>query len=78
MRCRKIRCGAGASEGRNLNSKARERWGTPVEYLGLILSEGHIETDPVKVGGVAEWPTPWTVTEVWSFLGFYNFYRCII
>ena len=29
-----------------------------VEYLGLILSEGHIEMDPVKIAGVKVWPTP--------------------
>ncbi|KAF8625280.1 hypothetical protein AX17_006890 [Amanita inopinata Kibby_2008] len=31
---------------------------TRVEYLGLIISEGHVEMDPVKIAGVAEWPTP--------------------
>lgn len=46
-----------------------------VEYLGLILSEGQIEMDPVKVAGVRNWPTPRNVTEVRSFLGFCNFYR---
>jgi len=29
-----------------------------VEYLSLILSEGHIEMDPVKVASVRDWPTP--------------------
>src|SRR5467141_5240978 len=28
-----------------------------VEYLGLILSEGCIEIDPVKVASVHDWPT---------------------
>src|SRR5882724_1166820 len=32
----------------------------PVEYLGLILSEGHIEMDLVKVAGVQVWLTPGT------------------
>jgi len=45
-----------------------------VEYLGLILSEGHIEMDLVKIAGVKEWPTPKNVTEVQSFVGFVNFY----
>ena len=35
-----------------------------VEYLGLVLSEGRIEMDPVKVAGVRDWPTPRNVTEV--------------
>ncbi|KAG6859071.1 hypothetical protein C0995_011729 [Termitomyces sp. Mi166 len=29
---------------------------TKVEYLGLIISHGTAEMDPVKVAGVAEWP----------------------
>src|SRR5882724_7816173 len=46
-----------------------------VEYLGLILSEGRMEMDPVKVAGVQDWPTPRNVTEVHSFIRFVNFYR---
>ena len=46
-----------------------------VEYLGLILSQGHVAMDPVKVAGVCNWPVPWNVTEVKSFLGFINFYH---
>src|SRR3981189_1615147 len=34
--------------------------------------------DPVKVAGVAEWPTPKSRKEVQSFLGFTNFYRHFI
>src|SRR5882724_5877426 len=45
-----------------------------VEYLSLILSEGCIEMDPVKVAGVQDWLTPKNVTEVQSFIGFINFY----
>ena len=49
-----------------------------VEYLGLVLSEGHIGMDPVKIAGVKEWPTLKNVTEVQSFVGFINFYRRFI
>ena len=28
-----------------------------IEYLGVIVSEGWVEMDPVKVSGVADWPT---------------------
>src|SRR5882724_6890461 len=49
-----------------------------VEYLGLILSEDHMEMDPVKVAGVQHWPTPRNVTKVQSFIGFINFYRRFI
>jgi len=34
--------------------------------------------DPVKVQGIADWPTPQTVKGVQSFLGFCNFYRAFI
>jgi hypothetical protein len=34
--------------------------------------------DPVKIAGVAEWPTPDSKKEVQSFLGFTNFYRHFI
>ena len=51
---------------------------TKVEYLGLIVSEGRVEMDPVKVAGVAEWPEPRNRKEVQSFLGFVNFYRRFI
>ena len=42
---------------------------TRIEYLGLIISENHVEMDPVKVAGVAEWPEPTNRREVQSFLG---------
>src|SRR5882724_4394694 len=45
-----------------------------VEYLRLILSEGHVEMDPVKVAGVCDWLTPRNITKVQSFIGFINFY----
>ena len=49
-----------------------------VEYLGLIISHGKIEMDPVKIAGVSKWPIPSSVKEVQSFLGFVNFYRRFI
>src|SRR5882724_12158544 len=49
-----------------------------VKYLSLILSEGRMEMDPVKVAGIRDWLTPRNVTEVQSFIGFVNFYRCFM
>lgn len=40
----------------------------------MIIEEGKIAMDPVKVAGLAEWPTPTSTMEVRSFLGFGNFY----
>ena len=31
---------------------------TRIEYLGMIISYNKVEMDPVKIAGVAEWPTP--------------------
>ncbi|SJL15506.1 uncharacterized protein ARMOST_19006 [Armillaria ostoyae] len=48
------------------------------EYLGVIISEGSIRMDPVKLAGIAEWPAPTKKKELQSFLGFANFYRRFI
>ena len=45
-----------------------------VEYLGLVVNEGMVEMDPVKVEGVSKWPVPTTKNELQQFLGFINFY----
>ena len=51
---------------------------TRVEYLGLIISEGRAEMDPVKIEAVSKWPVPTNKKEVQSFLGFTNLYRRFI
>ena len=47
---------------------------TEVEYLGMIVKPGQLVMDPVKLDGIASWPTPEKVKDVESFLGFANFY----
>ena len=49
-----------------------------IEYLGVIISHDHVRMDPVKVAGVAAWPTPSNRKDVQQFLGFTNFYRRFI
>ena len=50
-------------------------WEQPrVDYLGLILEEGVTHMDPAKIAGIAMWPTPTSIKQVQSFLGFCNFY----
>ena len=51
---------------------------TQTEYLGMIISEGHVGMDPVKVKGISEWPVPKCKRDVQAFLGFTNFYRRFI
>jgi hypothetical protein len=47
---------------------------TSIEYLGLIISEGEIHMDLVKLKAILDWPLPWTVKDIQKFLGFCNFY----
>jgi hypothetical protein len=39
-----------------------------VEYLGVVIGNGKVMMDPVKVEGIAKWPTPLNVKDVRSFL----------
>jgi hypothetical protein len=55
------------------------KWETDsIDYLGLILEKGVTRMDPTKVSGIRDWPTPTSVKQVRSFLGFCNFYRSFI
>ena len=61
-----------------LKAKKCEFNKTKMEYLGLVVEEGKISTDPVKFKGFADWPTPTCVKDIRSFLGFGNFYQKFI
>ena len=49
-----------------------------VEYLGYILAPSGLTMDNNKVKVIQDWPEPWKVKDVQSFLGFANFYRRFI
>jgi Reverse transcriptase (RNA-dependent DNA polymerase) len=49
---------------------------TKIGYLSMIIEQGKIAMD--CIGGIRDWPTPTTVKQVWSFLGFGNFYQKFI
>ena len=49
-----------------------------IKYLGHVVSEQGVSTDPDKIKAVTEWPQPITVTEVRSFLGCVSHYRRFI
>ena len=46
-----------------------------VSFLGHVVSEDGIGTDPEKVRAIMEWPTPINLREVRSFVGLCCYYR---
>ncbi|XP_075455261.1 uncharacterized protein LOC142494712 [Ascaphus truei] len=46
-----------------------------VTYVGHIVSENGVATDPSKLEAIASWPNPTQLTELLSFLGFCRYYR---
>eukprot|EP00731_Ephydatia_muelleri_P028380 Em0020g24a len=49
-----------------------------VRYLGHIVSEEGIATDPSKITAVSSWPAPLCKKDVQRFLGLANYYRRFI
>ena len=51
---------------------------TKVKYVGHIISEQGVETDPEKIDKIINWPTPTNPEEVRKFIGFTGYYRRFI
>ena len=49
-----------------------------IKYLGHIISEKGIKTDPDKIRAVTNWEIPNSNQELQSFMGFCNYYRRFI
>jgi hypothetical protein len=46
-----------------------------IAYLGHIVSEAGMATDPAKVKAITDWPAPTTVQALQGFLGLAGYYR---
>lgn len=49
-----------------------------IGYLGHVISEAGVATDPSKIFDVQSWPAPKNIKEVRGFLGLAGYYRKFI
>ncbi|KAJ8352500.1 hypothetical protein SKAU_G00239760 [Synaphobranchus kaupii] len=61
--------------GLRLNPKKCQLLRRETAFLGHIVSERGVATDPSKVAAVRDWPVPGNVGELRSFLGLASYYR---
>ena len=60
--------------GLKLKPSKCEFFKSEITYLGHIVSNKGIATDPKKIRAIQRWPRPMTVTEVRKFTGLTNYY----
>lgn len=63
------------SAGLKLKPKKCNLFRRKVQYLGHVVSDQGIQTDPDKIKAIKDWPNPCTVKEIRSFLGLCSYYR---
>ena len=64
--------------GLKLKPKKCELFSKSVSFLGHIISDDGVATEPEKIKAVQDWPVPIDQTEVRSFLGLCGYYRRFI
>jgi len=63
------------SAGLKLKGSKCEFFRTQVTYLGHLVSERGVETDPEKISALQNWPAPSSIKELRRFLGFASYFR---
>lgn len=58
--------------------RAKVRAGRSVPFLGHVLSDKGVSTDPDKTKSIQDWPVPVDVKGIRSFLGIVSYYRRFI
>ena len=61
-----------------LNPEKCQFFKKSVTFLGHIISDQGVSTDPEKIQAIAQWPTPASPEELRSFLGLASYYRRFI
>ena len=67
-----------AKAGLKLKPSKCEFFKKRIKYLGHIVYDEGVSTDPQKVEAVLNWPVPRTVYDVRALLGFVGYYRRFI
>ena len=66
------------SAGLKLKPSKCELFRREISYLGHVINENGLKTDPKKVDAVRKWPIPIYLTDVRGFIGLCSYYRRFI
>lgn len=58
-----------------LNPKKCHFFKSSVKYIGELVSQNGVSTDPNKISAIKDWPVPMSPKELRSFLGLCSYYR---
>ena len=61
-----------------INTRKCHMFQRRISFLGHVISEPGVEVQPEKTSAVDEWPVPYTLRELRSFLGLCSYYRKFI